>query len=300
MIDFSVVVCTYNRSDYLVKVLNCLNTQTLEKSKYEVVVVNNNSTDNTEQVCDDFQKVNSNLNFIYTLEKSKGLSFARNTGIDLSKGSWTIFLDDDAEPVNDYLANISSFLDQFPKCIAAGGRIYPNYETNEPKWMSKFLLPLVSAIDLGDNIKKFPANKYPIGANMIFKKEVFQEIGNFNTELGRKGNQLLGGEEKEIFMKLRNISDEIYYIPNAEVLHLIPDKRLKIDFIKTLANKIGESNLIIYKDLEINKLIFLEVVKWSASIVLFLFYFLTFKSQKGIMLLKFRYWVLRGIISAKQ
>jgi len=169
MIDFSVVVCTYNRSDYLVKVLNCLNIQ------YEVIVVNNNSTDDTESICNEFIKNHPDIIFEYSLETNKGLSFARNTGIDLSKGEWVVFLDDDAEPISEYLTNISDFLEKHPECMAAGGRIYPNYEIAEPKWMSKFLLPLVSAIDLGDKSKKFPTNKYPIGANMLFKREIFKE-----------------------------------------------------------------------------------------------------------------------------
>jgi len=299
MIKYSVVVCTYNRSDYLIRVLNCLKNQTFDNSEFEVVLVNNDSPDNTEQVCIDFQQENTDLNFSYIVEKNKGLSYARNTGIRISKGEWVIFLDDDAEPINEYLSEAEKFLNKFTSCIAAGGRIYPNYESVEPKWMSKYLLPLVSAIDLGNKIKKFPSNKYPIGANMLFKKEVFNKIGHFNVELGRKGNQLLGGEEKEIFMKLREISNEVYYIPDAIVHHFIPDKRIKDDFIKTMAYKIGESNLIIYRGLGINKLRFLEFVKWSASFVFFLYYFLTFRSQKGTMLLKFRFWVLKGILSAK-
>lgn len=295
MIEFSVVVCSYNRSVYLAKVLNALKNQTLDSSKFEIILVNNNSTDETEKVCHTFQKNNSDLNITYFVEKNKGLSYARNTGIKLSKGQWVIFLDDDAEPIADYLNNVSTFLEKYPQCIAAGGRIYPNYETEEPLWMTKYLLPLVSAIDLGDKVKKFPSNKYPIGANMIFKGDIFDKIGYFDVNLGRKGNQLLGGEEKEIFMKLRGISNEIYYIPNAIVHHFIPEKRIKIDFIISLAKKIGETNLIIYKDKGIVKLVLLELIKWNVSFILFLFYFLKFKPQKGLMLLKFRYWVLKGI-----
>lgn len=297
MLKFSIVVCTYNRSEYLVRVLNCLKDQNYNFSDFEIVLINNNSTDNTEQVCEEFALNNAYLNFIYFVEKSKGLSYARNTGIKFSRGEWVIFLDDDAEPVPDYLLNITTFLEKHPDCIAAGGRIYPNYETSEPKWMSKFLLPLVSAIDLGNKVKKFPADKYPIGANMLFLKSVFGKIGLFNVELGRKGNQLLGGEEKEIFMKLRESTNMIYYIPNAIVYHFIPAKRLKLDFIKTLAIKVGESNLIIYKEKGIKKLLLQETIKWCASIVLFAFYIFTFNSKKGIMLLKFRYWVSKGILS---
>jgi len=294
---FSVIICTYNRSDYLPKVLNRLKNQAFDNSGFEIILVNNNSTDNTENICLNYKKNNPELNITYFVEKNKGLSFARNKGIELAQGEWIIFLDDDAEPITNYLINVSLFLENQPQCIAAGGRIYPNYETSEPKWMSKFLLPLVSAIDLGNKTKRFPANKYPIGANMLFKKYIFDKVGLFNTELGRKGNQLLGGEEKEIFMKLRKYTNAIYYIPDAVVYHFIPAKRLKIDFIKTLAYKIGESNFIIYKDKGVSRLLFLEVVKWGVSFMLFLSYFLTFKPQKGLMLLKFRYWVLNGILS---
>ncbi|OFX83599.1 MAG: hypothetical protein A2W99_15325 [Bacteroidetes bacterium GWF2_33_16] len=296
MIRFSIIICTYNRSDYLKKVLEGVRKQEFPKSDFELVLVNNSSPDDTDDVCRNFQNENTDLNITYTKEKKQGLSFARNTGLDLSKGEWVIFIDDDAEPVKDYLKNINEFLLKHKNCIAAGGRIYPTFETSEPKWMSKFLLPLVSAIDLGNTAKKFPANKYPIGANMIFKADVFKKIGYFNTDLGRKGDQLLGGEEKDIFMKLREISNNVFYIPNAVVYHFIPDKRLQLDFIKSMAIKIGEANLIIFKEKGLHKLMALELFKWGASLLLFLYYFLSFNYQKGIMILKFRYWVNKGIL----
>ena len=298
MIDFSVIVCTYNRSDYLTKVLSALNNQTFEGSRFEIILINNNSTDETEKVCLNFQKNTPELNITYFVESNKGLSYARNKGIELSNGNWIIFLDDDAEPTSEYLDNIFNFINDYPECIAAGGRIYPNYETSEPKWMSRFLLPLVSAIDLGNKIKKFPNNKYPIGANMIFRKDIFDKVGNFNVDLGRKGDQLLGGEEKEIFIKLRELTDEIYYIPTAIVYHFIPSKRLKLSFIKDMAQKIGESNLIIYKKENINRLRLNELFKWAASVILFLYYLIKFKGAQGVMLLRFRFWVLQGILSS--
>lgn len=295
MIKFSVIICTYNRSEYLLRVLNKLNNQTFSNPEFEVIVVNNNSPDSTEIVCMDFKKMNPDLNFVYYFEERKGLSFARNSGIEISQGEFVIFLDDDAEPIYEYLENINAFLNNYPDCIAAGGRIFPNYETNSPAWMSDFLLPLVSAIDLGNNPKKFSGYKYPIGANMIFKRSIFNKIGNFNTQLGRIGDRLLGGEEKEIFMKLANVTNQIYYIPNAIVYHFIPEKRIQLDYIRNMAIEIGISNRLIFDKSERVGLYFREIIKWGGSVFLFIVYLFKLTPTKGIMIIKFRYWVSKGI-----
>ena len=203
----SIIVCTYNREKYIESLLGSLKKQEYPTKDYEIVFVNNNSDDETEKRCTEFREANPEVVFHYFNESKQGLSHARNRGILEAKGEILAFIDDDALAHANYLQNMSKAFKE-TDVDAAGGRIYPKYESQRPVWMSKFLEPVMSVIDLGDKNKPFPKNKFPIGANMMFRKEVFEQAGNFNTDLGRTGKKMLGGEEKDLFfrMKAKNMS----------------------------------------------------------------------------------------------
>lgn len=295
----SVIICTYNRAKYIYDLLQSLVNQTFNKSDYEIVFVNNNSNDNTDEICKNFQTENKGLNFYYFNETKQGLSHARNRGITEAKGEILIFIDDDALACKKYLEEISAFFKQNVSASAGGGKILPKYENKRPVWMSKFLEPVMSVINLGNNIKQFPPGKFPIGANMYFRKKVFEETGLFNTELGRTGKNLLGGEEKDIFNKLRKKKGLIYYLPKPWIYHIIPESRLTAAFIKKQASGIGQSEKIRALDIkktEIYKSYLKEVFKWGASLFLFLFYVINFSPAKAKMIIMFRYWVTNGML----
>ena len=105
----SVIVCTYNREKYLGESLQCLARQDLSKDLFEIVLVNNRSTDQTEQICKRFSEENHQLNFRYFTEEQAGLSYARNRGINESKGDLIVFLDDDAMADEQYLFEVRQF-----------------------------------------------------------------------------------------------------------------------------------------------------------------------------------------------
>jgi glycosyltransferase involved in cell wall biosynthesis len=303
MKKISVIVCTYNRSDYILKALNSLAQQTLPASQYEIIIVNNNSTDHTDALCQTFLQEHGQQNCFYFIETQQGLSYARNRGIVESSGDILVFMDDDAQADENYLQEICHFFESNPDAEACGGRIYPDFESKRPDWMSRFLLPLTSTIDMGNKIKLFKGSKYPVGANMAFKKKVFQQYGMFNPDLGRKGNNLDGSEEKDIFLKIKKDKKEIYYLPFATVKHQVPDKRLTFDFIKRQAFGIGKSEQIRAKAISQSaylQFIFREiVVKWGGSIVLFGCYLVSCQPKKGWKLLQFRWHVSKGLLSNK-
>lgn len=296
----SVIICTYNREIYILPLLESLAVQEIDKSEFEIVFVNNNSTDNTEVVCNIFKSKYPQINFKYFVEKKQGLSHARNRGIIESKGEITIFIDDDALACNNYLKGISEFFRAKPDVVAAGGKILPKYESQRPKWMTIFLEPVMSLINLGNKIKSFPKNKFPIGANMYFRKLIFNEVGFFNTNLGRTGKKMLGGEEKDIFNKIRSKGYDIFYIPYSYIYHIIPDSRLTEGFIKKQAYGIGFSERIRCKSGgkgNYFKSMLIELIKWNISLILFIFYFLILKLPKALMLIKFRLWVSAGLLA---
>jgi len=299
--EISAVICTYNRDKYIGKVLESLANQTLDKDKYEIIVVNNNSTDNTEEVCLNFEKKHPELNFKYVVEYNQGLSYARNRGIDESKGDIIVFLDDDARVVPEYLEVIVDFMKKNPKAVAVGGKVMLDYDEEPPKWASKFLIPLFGYFDYSDKIARLEGKHYPRGLNMAFRKTLFDEIGVFDINLGRTGKKLLGNEEKDIFMRIYDKGYEVYYLPEALAYHAVPVERTTSDFIKKQALGIGISERFRTKNLgqnsDFTKAVFIELFKWAASFALLFFYTVTFKPAKGIMIVRFRYWVTKGLLT---
>lgn len=296
----SVVVCTYNREKYLVTTLDHLKNQTADNDIYEILIINNNSPDNTEKISLNFKNNNPAIICKYFLEKKQGLSYARNKGIQEAKGKYIAFIDDDAFAKNNYVEEIVNFFND-SDIAAIGGRIYPQYESGyPPAWMNRFLWPLVAALDMGDKVKPFKKKKYPLGANMAFKKEVFDKYGYFNPNLGRKGSGMEAGEEKDIFYRLQNNNEHIFYLPNAEVNHIIPLQRTTESYIKRQCIGVGKSEKRRIYDKGAYGYIEKaqdEVIKIGATILISLFYLLKFDFAKAKMLISVRYWIVKGLIT---
>lgn len=295
----SIIVCTYNRDPYIYRTLEHIATNGFPTDSYEIVLVNNNSTDRTEKECRRFEADFPRVNFRYFVETRQGLSFARNRGIRESVNEVLLFLDDDAFMQENYLRNLTANVERYPEAAAFGGKITPLYESGiAPQWISKWTYSWVSAIDKGPVVCLFTGNSYPIGANMGFRRSCFQ-YGDFNTELGRSKGNLMGGEEKDIFNHLKAQNLKIYYFPDVEVQHVIPEKRTTQEYIRQFALGIGRSERL--RTLKISrtsylKRLFSEAVKWGASCVLCLGYALKFTPQKGTVLIYFRWYVTKGLL----
>ncbi|ADR23761.1 hypothetical protein MATR_23810 [Marivirga tractuosa] len=295
----SVIVCTYNRQEYLPDCLKHLANQSADNRDFEVLIIDNNSTDNTAKIASDFIKSHPDLNVHYFCEMNQGHTFARNRGIKEAKGEILSFIDDDAFVDTHFIKEIHSYFNQHAEVSAIGGKILPVYEGKHPKWMSKYLLTLVSALDMGNNPKTFKGSKFPIGANMAFRTEVFEKYGHFNTDLGRRGSGLEGGDEKEVFLRLKREKEAIHYVPKVKVDHIIPEKRLTMEYIKGLGIGVGSSEkrrVTKTGFVETVKKIFSEVIKAGATLLLFLIYFAQGKFAQANMLVKFRFWVLQGYL----
>lgn len=296
----SVVICTYNRAVYLPEALSSLYNQTIGKNQFEVIVVNNNSTDNTEQVCKDFITSHADGQFYYTNEPQQGASYARNTGAALAKGDLLCFMDDDAIAKPDYLNLVLAFYQQHPDAGGLGGRIIPRYIPEEPKWMSHFVSSLVGNFDYSKDICVFSPNKYPLESNMIIKKSDFEQVKGFNTALpGVKGTLRIGGEGKEFFLKLKAIGKIIYYHPDVTVEHIVETQKLTPEYMYRVASGIGRGEKV--RTLEISKSSYwLKIVEYlfklGASIVLAFAYLLQGNPVKMKPVIQFRIDALKGLL----
>jgi glycosyltransferase involved in cell wall biosynthesis len=296
----SIIICTYNREKYIYNALKSIATQAYPCSQYELIVINNNSTDKTEETCQKFEQDFPAVDFHYHIEYQQGLSYARNRGIKESKGDIIIYLDDDIELFPNFLEEYDNFFKQYPDAIGAGGRVIPRFEGEEPKWISKITRKLLGgALDLGSKIKPFKSGKYPIGCNSAYLSKAFKEFGLFNTELGRKGTGLVGSEEKDMYDRFRNNGRTFYYIPNAIVYHYIPISRFSDEYFKNLSFSIGVGEKI--RTLSSSKgkylyRLFQEIIKWCGTFVLLIAYTISLHPQKGWKLIVFRWYLTKGLI----
>lgn len=289
----SIIICTYNRELYLPKCLEHLKNQTEDPSNFEIILVNNNATDNTESICKNFIADNPTLDVTYVLETNPGLSFARNKGIETASGDILCFIDDDGFAIPEYVSIIKKFAEdeRYKDIVSFGGKVIPCYnEGKEPAWLSKYIDGLVSKVDLGNEVKLF-TEKYPAGCNMVFRREFFEEHGGFNVDLHTRG------DDKYVFDKLKKAGLKTLYIPTLEVAHFIDDYRLEKNFIKRLSKVIGQSEAIRLKDASfIQKCTkFIEYIfKYCAALVISLGFILSGKFSKAAYLIMVRWNVIRG------
>lgn len=226
----SVVICTYNRAKYISLCLNAL-FNSISSSNYsdsfEVILIDNNSTDNTENVIAQMI-IPSDISFVYYKETRQGLSFARNRGIELSRFDYVSFIDDDAIVHSDWSIRLYDYLINF-KPIAFGGKILPRFESTPPSWFSSEFETCYSILDVSWNSGPFPMNSGPVGANMGFAKSRIDDP-YFSTSLGRVGTSLLSGEESEFFSRIKDVSS-VHFISDVCVDHIIPSERLDIGWL---------------------------------------------------------------------
>ena len=297
----SIVICTYNRADYIFDALESLRNQTISKEVFEVIIVNNNSTDNTETICKNYIKKYADHQFYYLNEPLQGSSFARNTGASIAKSPLLCFMDDDAVANTDYLEKIVLFFETHSTAGGLGGRIVPKYIPAEPKWMSHFVSSLVGNFNYNKQVVAFAANKYPLESNMVVKKVDFDTIKGFNTALpGVKGTLRIGGEGKDFFLRLKALGRTIFYDPSVIVQHVVETAKLTREYMYRVASGIGRGERV--RMLEKNKWALYKklieyIFKLGGAFVLSAFYLLQIKPAKALPVIYFRWDALKGLMN---
>ena len=296
----TLIICTYNREKYIGPLLDSIAKNDYPTTDYEIVLVDNNCTDNTHGVCEQFATTHPEIAFRYVTEPEQGLSAARNKGIKEAKGDIVIYVDDDALVDADYIRIYAEHFAASPETMAAGGPIEPLYETEEPKWMSPYTKALLTAwMNYGDKVREYPNGRYPGGGNAAYRKEVFNKVGLFNTELGRKGSALLASEEKDIFDKMHALGMQVRYLPTPVLHHIIPQAKLEEDYFNRLTLQIGRSErmrtLAISKGKYLKRLLS-EGIKWGGTLALLALYTLQLHPMKGWKLVLFRKNVTKGLL----
>ena len=216
-IKTSIILCTYRNPFLLKGCLKSLLKQSSNPNHYEIVVVDNNSQDNTAEIVHSLNKYSKNI--FYYLEQETGLSIARNTGIRQSRGEIVAFIDDDAIAHPNWITEIEKcYSDE--SVWSAGGKVVLKWVEKKPAWLTENMYPNLSYTNLGDEIMALKWPDHLIGTNISFRKNIFGRIGFFNEDLGRKGKLLIGNEETEIQERIHLAGGRIIYNPAAVVEHL--------------------------------------------------------------------------------
>ncbi|HEV7333526.1 MAG TPA: glycosyltransferase family A protein [Flavisolibacter sp.] len=296
----SVIICTYNRADYIINAVESLYQQTLSKDAFEVFVVDNNSIDNTGELVQEYMTAYSDFHLHYITETRQGASFARNTGSAFARSPLLCFMDDDAVAERDYLERILIFFKNNPDATGLGGRIIPRYIPEEPKWMSHHVSSMVGNFDYSKTVTEFKPGKYPLESNMIVRKKDFDAINGFNTALpGVKGTLRIGGEGKDFFLRLQQRGAKIFYDPNIVVHHVVEVKKLTPHYLYRVASGYGRGERVRMKEKggaafagKVAEYIF----KLGAAVVLGAGYALRGNPAQTWPIIKFRIDALKGLL----
>ena len=225
--EISVVVCTYNRAMLLEKALRSLFAQKSEDVSYEIVVIDNNSADETPQVVESL-KAESPVPLRYFRESRQGNAYARNAGVDQAAGSIVAFLDDDVIADENWVAVMKHAFTREPDLSFVGGKILPVWESDPPSWLTPAHWAPLALLDYGTEPVNI-AGHSPRGlltANIAIRREVFAEVGGFLTSLQRVKGAIGSMEDTEFLMRVCRSGKRGMYLPDLITFAWVDPERM--------------------------------------------------------------------------
>jgi glycosyltransferase involved in cell wall biosynthesis len=229
--SLSLCICTYDRCQSLRRTLTSLASQSgINADTVEVLVVDNNSTDDTQKVIEAFQET---LPIRRVTESQQGLAHARNKAVLEFRGDVLLFTDDDIRFGTCWLGGYQDAIRRFPEADYFGGRILPDWGQAKPRWIGDAPLPLIDGVlgwfDHGAETRSVWATEpTPWGASFAIRRRLFEKIGLFRVDLGIGGLGLGRGEETEFLMRAQNTGARGVYVGKAVCFHAYDPKRLTI------------------------------------------------------------------------
>jgi glycosyltransferase involved in cell wall biosynthesis len=223
--DVSVVISTYNRAEVLPHALNSLLQQRPPGLRYEVVVVDNNSTDSTRAVVESFA-TRGCLNLRYLFEPRQGVAYGRNTGILASRAAIIAFTDDDVTVGPDWVATLKRALDEHPEADCIGGRVLPRWGRELPSWLTREHWAPLALLDYGDAPFYVTASKRLclITANAAFRTAVLKRIGMFSPRV-QSFKREVATEDHELLLRLWRAGGQGLYAPTLVATSDIASER---------------------------------------------------------------------------
>ena len=286
----SILVCTYNRKDFLQLCLDSIIEQTkyYSEKEIEIIVIDNNSKDGTKNLVEQYKTITP---ITYYIEEEQGLSHARNAGINIANGNYIAFIDDDATINKNWLNSLLTGIKTI-KADGFGGPIYPRFESECPSWIDKrYFFREFKSID--GYLNPLVARGGFSGGNMCIHKSIFKKIGVFNVNLGMKGNKLGLGEESELFYRLFTSlkGNRLYNITEMSITHFEASFKFEKQYLKERIILSGKQ--FAYQNIKENNIkgcfiISLKIIKQSIDLTLNLAQIKKFKSFRN-------FWTIQGL-----
>ncbi len=231
--DISVIICTYNRAESLRRTLQtCCDLVIPAGVTWELLVVDNNSSDQTKSVCQEFA---ANLPLRYIFEPQAGKSFALNRAIQEAQGDLLFFTDDDVDLPAEWLTVGVATASKHPDASFIGGRVIPRWETPPPPWMVKYSATWLSAVavhqEKGATERFLSKDEAFFGANVIFRRKVFTDGVAFHTAIGPQPGSEVRGEDTELMQRLMIAGHTALYTPSLVVYHRNPSYRASESYL---------------------------------------------------------------------
>jgi glycosyltransferase involved in cell wall biosynthesis len=229
--DVSIVISTYNRCDALQGALQSVLGQDTGPVTYEIIVVDNNSTDRTREVVDDV-RARGHGHLHYLFEGRQGLSHARNAGIAQARAPIIAFTDDDVRVASDWVVNIKRAFDAHPEVDYVGGRVLPRWPTEPPTWLTRDHWSPMALSDYGD-APMYVNAEAPfclVGANLAFRRDVFERVGLFQPDFQRVKDGIGSTEDHELQLRLWHARRQGMYVPDLVVTAEVEPRRMSKEY----------------------------------------------------------------------
>lgn len=240
----SVVVCTsYDRANLFDLCLDSLVNQSANSADYEVIIIDNNSSDSTQSII--YKYCSQHANYKSINEPNQGHSYARNRGWLEASGGYIAYIDDDAIADSNWIKSILEYITRNPGVCVFGGPYEATYLTAPPSWLP----PNYGGLSLGNYERKLNLkNEFVDGPNLIIKKKLFTEGLRFRIIKKLPTQKLFYGEDTCILLDAKERGYDVYYVPTIKVKHLISKEKMTLDWKFKSTYSMGISSAMVFKD----------------------------------------------------
>ena len=240
----SVAICTWNRAELLRQTLRQFTEMIVPDSiDWELIVVDNNSKDNTRSVVRNFEE---SLPVKYVFESRQGHSISRNTAVDHATGEMIVWTDNDVIVDVDWLAAYARGARDYPEASFFGGKIIPIFESRQPPWLINTwekCQSVYAARDLGNEEFELIPDQFPFGANFAVRANV-QRNFDFDTSFGRKAGRMLGEDEIGILRRMTEQGHTGIWLPRAKLNHFVTMDRATPQYVGEYFVGQGQANVL--------------------------------------------------------
>ena len=226
-VDVSVILCTYNRARVVARALESLLAQNSTTVRYDVTVVDNNSTDDTQAVIDTYRR-RARIPFRSIFEPRQGIAYARNVGIATSGGRIIAFTDDDVRVAPHWIRSIKEAFDAHAEADVIGGKVLPDWTSERPRWLTSAHSSPLALQDFGNGVVNIDATqpRCLVAANLAVRRSMFDRIGVFEPRLQRVRNRVGSIEDDEFLRRVLAAGGRAMYIPDIVATTEVAAERL--------------------------------------------------------------------------